>query len=239
MCRHRASTPAGSCWTGDARRGRLPGRVRSEPDTSRPDEQFPEQTPQEPATALSTGPPNMLSPSHVGEAPVSALQLRRAPLGVRAVVPPWPEKKPLEYLIWKNSRLAHPATFSGRKGPRSSVEGACVSVWTSGNPKGSREGSVPRDPPCIPNHAARSKSCTRSLSTASNKSFCSGAGGRAQTFSGIKGFIGLDYGKVLTHMLHKKQLFEFWQQWEEVWIMPVFAIGLLTQAAANPDPPIY
>lgn len=38
------------------RRGRLPGRVRSEPDTSHPDEQFPEETPQEPATALSTGP---------------------------------------------------------------------------------------------------------------------------------------------------------------------------------------
>lgn len=48
--------------------------------------------------------------------------------------------------------------------------------------------------------------------------------GRAHTFSGIQGFIGHDCGKVPTDKFNKKRLFGFWQQQEEVWIVPVFAI---------------
>lgn len=124
-----------------------------------------------------------------------------------------------------------PATFSGRKGLTPLLKGLACPSGHLGIPSGSRQGPVPRDPPFIPNHATRSKSssCTHSLSMASNKLFSSGGVGRAQTFSGIKGFVGLDCGKVPTHTLHKKQLFEFWQRWEEVCVMPVFAIRLFTK----------
>lgn len=44
------------------------------------------------ATVLSAGSPNGLSPSHVEEAPGRGLELRRAPLEVRAGAPEWPEK---------------------------------------------------------------------------------------------------------------------------------------------------
>lgn len=58
-------------------------------------------------------------------------------------------------------------------------------------------------------------------------------GGQGTYFLRDSGFIGLDCGKVPTNILHEKQLSEFWPQWEEVWIVPVFVIKLLTQESQS------
>lgn len=68
--------------------------------------------------------------------------------------------------------------------------------------------------------------------------FSRGVVGRARTFSRMKGFVGLDHGKVPTNMLHKKQLFKFWQQWEQVWVMPTSVIRPLTKEQLIPAPQI-
>lgn len=142
MFRHRASTPSGSCWTGDTRQGACALNWTPAVQTSPSPRKLPKSQSQTLSHSCLHWAPQMLSPSHVGgEAPGSGLQLRRAPLGVRTVVPLWPE-----YLIWKNSCLAHPSNLQWEESLRSSVEGACVSQWTPGNSKWERAGVCSRGP---------------------------------------------------------------------------------------------
>lgn len=102
-----------------------------------------------PATALSTGSPKTLSPSHGEEAPGSSLQLRWPPLEVRAGVPQWPGKKPTRISnLDKQRGLAH-TPFQWGERPRSCRRGPRERLDTWESRSGSREASVVWDPPLM------------------------------------------------------------------------------------------
>lgn len=123
-----------------------------------------------------------------------------------------------------------------------------LSIWIIGNSYlgnsggGSRKSAVVWDPPFLitPDHATRNPKLPILSLDSLKKLFSSSGIGRVHTFSRIKAFflIGLDHGKVPTNMLHKKQLFKFWQGREYVRIMPKFVIRLLTKEQPIPDPQI-